>query len=275
MLLVRLFYVCLFFIVIQTYPSWAPWLRATDLQLLWPVAWFRITGTHAGVVTVLFFAPASALFAAIKPDSRLARILAAIGILVFGGFFNSFGTVNHGLHTWIWTAIVFIFLPSGDANAMELSLVRRQRYLRVFWWAQATVLFFYTLSGSFKLAGAFLQIARHQHSAFSIDALARHLAYRLQEGMLMDASMFGAKVIAHPILGWPLLLFSIYLEFFSLLIAFRPAAHRLWGVLLILMHVGIYLTLAIMFSWQLFLVGILLVCSPFAPQSRASTNRLN
>jgi hypothetical protein len=31
------------------------------------------------------------------------------------------------------------------------------------------------------------------------------------------------------------------------------------------MHLGIYFTMTIMFSWQCLLVGLLLICSPLAP----------
>jgi hypothetical protein len=36
-------------------------------------------------------------------------------------------------------------------------------------------------------------------------------------------------------------------------------------VALIAMHMGIFLMMTIMFSWQMLAVGLLLVCSPFAP----------
>jgi Ni/Fe-hydrogenase subunit HybB-like protein len=63
-----------------------------------------------------------------------------------------------------------------------------------------------------------------------------------------------------------MLMGAIYLEFFSVLIAFRPALHRMWAVALIGMHLSIYFATTIMFSWQMLVVGLLLASSPFAPE---------
>ena len=110
-----------------------------------------------------------------------------------------------------------------------------------------------------------MQIIHGQVHAFAPQALARHIAYRLLEGTAVADYMLGPFIIRHPCVGWPFYLAAIYLETFSLLVAFRPTLHRAWGVALILFHLGIYLTLTIMFSWEILLVGLLLVCSPFAP----------
>jgi hypothetical protein len=49
------------------------------------------------------------------------------------------------------------------------------------------------------------------------------------------------------------------------LIAFRPRAHRLWGVLLIAYHIGNFLVINIPFSGHIFLWALLLLASPFVP----------
>jgi hypothetical protein len=270
-LIVRAFYLLLTFILIDRYFSWNEWLQLKALNLLWPVLWFNLTGVRAGVMIVIAVSLIGALAAFARPDVRWCRILAAMGILLFGAFFNSFGVINHGLHGWIWVAAIFCILPDGGAEELGRCTSRAQRYLFVLWSAQAALLLFYSLSGAFKIAGAVLQISRGEISAFSPEALPRHIATKMLEvGSSGPGSVFGAFIIDHPLLTWPLYILFLYIEFFSVLVAFRPTLHRAWGVMLVLVHVVTYLILSIMFSWHLLLVGLMFVCSPFAQQSRLS-----
>ena len=264
-LLVRVLYVCLFFIQLQLYANWNGWLKLESLKLLWPVAWFRWTGVPAGVAVVVFGSLLCSLLAAAAPTSRIARGLAALFILQFAAFFNSFGSTNHGWHAWTWTAVVLVFLPDGALDSVSDCTSRAQRYLRVVWFAQALNLLFYSMSGGFKLAGAAAQFARGEVHALAPDALARHIAYRVMEGTRPADYTFGPFIVAHPYAGWPIYLLGLYIEVFSVLVAFRPSLHRAWGVILICFHLGIHFTLTIMFSWQTLLVGLLFLASPFAP----------
>src|SRR5205823_6559951 len=187
-----------------------------------------------GVAIVVITGVGSALLAAAIPTSRLCRALATLGTVLFAAFFNSFGNVNHGWHTWLWVSVVLIFLPDGPIESLGARTIRAQRYLSVIWSAQAAKLMFYSMSGCFKLAAAAVQIAHGQVHALAPEALARHTAYHLLEGTALARYTLGPFVIRHPYVGWPFMLLAIYLEAFSLLVAFRPAVHRAWGVALIL-----------------------------------------
>jgi hypothetical protein len=264
--LVRVFYVAMFFILLQQYPSWSGWLRlVTSLHPLWPVWWIPRVGVRTGIAIVLFGSLLCCLAAAIVPERRASRILAAAGLLEFAAFFNSFGAVGNGLHASVWVAAIFILLPDGAADSLACSRRRAQRYLRVFWAAQAAVLLFYSMSGSFKVAGIILQMGRGQIHALMPEALSRHIAQRLLESMPVGPQFIGPFFIDHPYAGWPMQLTALYLETCAFIVAFRPALHRVWGLGLILMQLGIYFTMSIMFSWQCLLLGLLLVCSPLAP----------
>ena len=211
-LLVRVFYLCQFFIQLQLYPNWDSWLATKDLRLLWPVAWFAWTGTRLGVAVVVFGSMFASLLAAAFPRLRFCRAVAAIAILGFGGFFNSFGTINHGWHAWIWTSAIFVFLPDGPADALACCTSSAQRYLRVFWAAQFAILMTYSMSGAFKVAAGVVQLAQGQSNTFSPDALARHIAYRLLEGTHLGDYMLGPYLIRHPYVGWPIYLLGLYIE---------------------------------------------------------------
>lgn len=67
-------------------------------------------------------------------------------------------------------------------------------------------------------------------------------------------------------MSWPLYLGALYLEAFAVLIAFRPALHRLWGGGLVLLHLGIGLGMEIWFVPPMFLLALLLLSSPCCRQ---------
>jgi len=265
--LVRAFYACLFFILIGFYDSWDRWLRLTSLELLWPVWWFKWTGIKTGTTIVIFGAPLTALAALVWPYVRLARAAAALGILLFTAFFNSFGIIMHGLHGWLWVAALFVLLPDGPVERIGASTCRSQRYLRVFWSAQATLLLFYSMSGMMKIAAAVEQWSLGQVHALAPEALARHTAYRLLEGAEVSPFTVGPWIVHHPWAGYPFFLTAIFLETFSFLVAFRPALQRYWALGLILMQIGIFFTLTIMFTWHILVVALIVMCSPFAPST--------
>jgi hypothetical protein len=263
--LVRVYYASMLFIVLMQHPNWDEWLRLEQLRPMWPVAWLEWVSVRAGITSVLIFTPVALLAATLAPQRRMARSVAFVGVLQFAAFWNSFGFIGHGWHGWLWISFLLIFLPDGSPMRLAATTSRTQTYLRVFWSAQAALLFFYTLSGLFKLGAAAIQFWDAQVTGLHPEALSRHIAYRLLEAGDPRISYVGHHIVEHPWIGWPIHLSAIYLETFALVVAFRPALHRLWGAGLILMHAGIFLALDISFVWQVQLVALMLLASPFAP----------
>lgn len=59
----------------------------------------------------------------------------------------------------------------------------------------------------------------------------------------------------------------MYIELVSVLIIFRGNLHKIWGVLLILIHLGIALTLDVVMAHAPVALGLLLLMSPFHKDS--------
>jgi hypothetical protein len=76
-------------------------------------------------------------------------------------------------------------------------------------------------------------------------------------------TVLGHFFVHHEIIGWALYIGTMYLEGASVLIAFRPRLHRVWGVGLILFHFATQLTMGFSFPENVALLGLLFVCSPF------------
>ena len=73
----------------------------------------------------------------------------------------------------------------------------------------------------------------------------------------------GTFIVTYPLVGWLLYLGAIYLQLFAVVAAFRPALHRVWGMVLIGFHLMSALTFAIGFPRNVLLLALFLVGSPF------------
>jgi hypothetical protein len=144
------------------------------------------------------------------------------------------------------------------------SRLHRQIALTTVWLAQALLLLFYTLTGTWKIVAAAVQLAHGESHSFSPDALAIQIA----RSLLIQGSVspLGPFFIEHQLLGWPFYVLTIYIELFAFLVAFRPALQRLWAVCLSVFHIFIFLTFHLDFSSQFVLVALLFFRSPFAPE---------
>jgi predicted DCC family thiol-disulfide oxidoreductase YuxK len=259
--IVRIFYAALLFFACQGFVESIGLGESLRMDPLWPLFWIRWTGQEAGAPLAQLLFVAGPLLAAWRPESRAARWLAFAGCLTGMAYDNSFGKVGHHLHLWTMTSFLFAFLPrereASDSPALG------EAALRIFWGAQAALLLTYTLSGIAKVLGAAVQIARGDaYTLFSSSALARHVAERLL--MTGEHSLLGNLIVGHPQWGGPALLGAVYLETFALAAACRPSLHRVWGLGLILMHLGIFLSMNVTFSHSILLLGLLLLASPFA-----------
>lgn len=271
--LVRLFYVLGFYLHCLQWTHWTTWVGHTRLAALWPVAWFEPLGMTAPVVFMITGGLTTALLTAWNPRPRSLRIAAAVFLWLQAAHFNSFGSTMHGWHVFLWTATLFCLLPTRAFAAHQDPIapphalpprVVRETHLRVFWSVQAATLLFYSMSGAFKLAAGVAQALAGEVGTLHPEALARHIAHRLMEGTPAPPPL-GPWAVDHPHLIWPCFIAAVYLETLSFVAAFRPRLHRLWGLLLIAMHLGVMAMMGIEFSWQILFIGLVLVASPFTP----------
>jgi len=263
---IQMFYAANLYLSVERLSKWSRWSEWTGDQVfapVWPVAWMNVVDLPSAAISILLANLAAALLATALPGVRLFRVLAAITLLQAGALDGSFGKISHGDHMWLWTLIGLIFVPDRSPTGPPSDRLERQRTLEVVWAIQFILLMFYSMSGALKLLPVPFQAMAGQPTAFSSEALARHIADRLlQTG---SSSLIGDFFIRHTWLGWPLFVGGLYLECFSLFVAFRPGAHRLWGLGLISLHIGIALTMNIWFTRNILLLALLFVNSPFAP----------
>ena len=268
-LLVRFFYAANLFWAAIRLEERARWDVYEALHPLWPLFWADGADVNVFATYIFTFNTVVAFVAVMFPASGTARILAFAGVLLAGALENSFGRICHYGHAWVWVTLFFAFLPAGTPRQLATSRILRQRFLQMFWAAQFAILFFYSMAGWLKLVTVPVQLPRGEVCAVAPEALARHIANCLLQTNpqpLLETRplpLLAEWLVNHVWIGWPLFLGAIYLEAFSVLIAFRPALHRWWGDGLILLHLGIGLGMDIWFVPAMFLLALLLVNSPF------------
>jgi hypothetical protein len=230
---------------------------------LWPAKWwFDRFSVHDGVYIILTgYAVASVLVLAF-PERRLARAAYALTLLQFMAFQNSFDKINHAMHAWLFVSLIFVLLPAGRWRE-RTSIAERHYFLTVFWCAQLVVLLTYTFTGVWKVYFAFHDLIGGDLSAFNISGFSYIVARRL--GSVGQETVLGDFFVHHLLPGWALFLGTMYFETTSIMIAFRPRLHQLWGVVIVFFHLGTQLVLGFTFTNNVVLVILLLICSPFAP----------
>ncbi len=264
--LVQGYYAAMLYLAFTGMPTWAGLDTArSDLGLLWPVAWIKVTGLGPGLMVVMALYLGGALAAAVVPGSRVCRGLAALGMLEFTAFDYSGGKIGHSSHLWVLTSLILVFLPRLGLTAGRCE---RQSYLNVFWTAHALVLLTYTMSGLGKIAGAVFQASQGQVTVFHPQAMALHVAARLLE--TGSQSPVGGWLVDHPWVGWPLMLGTIYLQTFAFWSIFRPRLLQTWTVGLIAFHLATFFVLTIRFAPPVLLLALWGLASPFAPPAAIS-----
>ena len=242
-------------------PVWQQYQVLEPVDPLWPVWWLKAVDAHAGARIILAGGFATALLGAFFCEYRWARVAVFLGLLEYLGLKFSFGSIHHSMHLALTFSFLLIFLPRHWARPGEADRLTRQMTLRVFWCCQAFVLMSYSMSGLGKIGGAIYQAALGQINAFYPQALSLHVAERLLQ--TNSNSLLGGWIIEHPMCGWPLMVGAMYLQFFSFWAAFRPSLQKLWGIGLILFHIGNSLILTINFHANIFLIAVFLLYSPF------------
>ena len=260
--LIRVFYAYVLVLAAFSIPEFGSLAQPRELSLLWPVAWIDAVEPIRGIRFVTGFFLAASLAGAIWPGPRLLRVAAFVGLLCFVALKNSEGKIGHSLHLPVLVALAFVFLPQGWQRP-DASRLIRMSLLQVFAATQVLLLLTYTMSGLGKLGGGLYEWFSGQAHPFQIDGFSRIVAERLLQ--TNSSSVLGRWIIDHPWLGWPLLPGAIYLQTTSVIAAFRPSLHRWWGVALIVFHVGNAFILTINFPHSIFLLGLFLLASPFAP----------
>ena len=134
--------------------------------------------------------------------------------------------------------------------------------LKVIFGLQTIILFSYSISGFYKLIGVAKQIKWGVTSVFSKTGM--NLQSSKTSYFSGNEYFFQQFLIDHPSYWIGIIhLIGYLIEFFSIFILFRIKLHRIWGLLLVVFHLAIALTIGPDFSIHALVIGLFLLFSPF------------
>jgi hypothetical protein len=236
----------------------AGWPQAAPL---WPVRWLDLVPVEPALDALFLALFAAGTVCIVAPALRLPRIVFALGVLQMAALANGEGAINHGYHEFFWLSALFCLMPAG-ARIRSGDRAFREQAILVFASAAVLILFFYSLSGAYKVWNATVSLFDWRLSGFHPEALAQVLAHRSLHTNTDPPLAW--LVIAYPVLGWPMQLAVYYFELFAICAAFRPRLLAVWGVALIVFHLGTYVFLEIAFTLHVIWNALFLVLAPQA-----------
>lgn len=261
--LTRAFFVFSIFIAFETLQTLDHFSRSgRELIPLWPVFWAERFGLAASAEGLAYVLVASAIVAVAFPASRLPRIAFCVTFLMSVALLNSFGSLSHADYYPLWVSFFMIFAPTRKL-ASTAGPSAHYFYTLPFFTTQLFIGFFYTLSGIYKTEGGLFP-AEGYVSSFAPEALPYMIMGRWVESA--KPPMLEAFFADNTWLAWPVYLLVIYIELVFIIAVFRPQLHRLFGIVMAAFHIGVFLTMGIVFTYQSALVCLLFACSPFAPE---------
>ena len=230
----------------------------TPTHALWPIEILEGLigiGWFANTTEVLATGLGMALLAAVLPRFLILRLGVFLYLLLYIAMSNSYGSINHSKHVYIYVSFALLFLPGRD-KPKEWSRKDVLSCLATLWLTQSILLLPYTLSGLWRIWRSNLEL-------LASDGMVRILLNRA-----IDSANFGTLLpymVEHGYLAQATLWVTVYVELFALLAVFRPHLHRLFGVALIGFHIGSYWIMSISFHDNILMIGLFLVLSPTAP----------
>lgn len=264
-MLVQFFYYTLFFIAVDQLINVLLLVNRGPEGFVpqWPVFWATYIGNYAVVAeSILFLFLLTSLFSCFYYHRWWGRAVAFVGLLEFQAFTESFGSILHHWDPWVYVAFFFMLLPDvwGERKETEDT---KDRFLTLFWGAQAFILLIYSMAGMWKAIGAIQQMLAGEASMFSFDSPALHVATQFVRQSGDATSVLGPFVIDHPLYAWLPFVAVIYLQLVAFWVAFKPDVQRLWALGLMGLHIGVFLVMNIPLFQYVFLVLILFADSPF------------
>mgnify|MGYP001588344433 CR=1 FL=1 len=232
---------------------------------LWPVAWatwfsFDYATTLALVRTLFFVAAFVSVFFF---HTRAARIRVFLALVQAHALESSFGYINHQWYMWVYTTLIFVFLPNIWRTEKD-TFENRRLFLLVIWCAQAIVTLSYTMAGLNKMIAAYIQNLAGEINALSIGNFSYIVADWIPK--LQHEGLLAPWVINNPEWAWFPFMTLVFVQTFSWWVMIRTSLQRVWAVFIFAFHIGTYLTMGIEFNPLMMLIIFLFLNSPFIPE---------
>lgn len=228
------------------------------IDTLWPVFFVN----QQNLLFISYFLSINlmlSLILVLLKNTQWSRIYLFVIYFLLVALTNSFGKINHASHLVLIPLFCFALMPGKESSNNY-----KEKTILMFLSAKFFLLVAYALTGFWKVFWGVIELFTQNVSLFSPLSFRNVLIYQFE---ITPKTLLGDWFIEHYILGWVLYLFVIYLELFSIVIFFKPNLYKIWGVGLILLHVGLGVVLGVNNYMAPFAIGILLILSPFQKET--------
>ncbi len=261
------------------------WVRFTSqefIEPLWPLFGVNPANHPLAVAVVLGTWVLSAFSMTVQPRWTGAGVIHAIAVFVLIAIANSDGRFGHNWYAFLFISLILALLPLKSETNKTVNLLpfapncasthlgsstaitrsNRHYYMMVFWGAQLVICTFYFLTGVWKIrsliACAALPNIKCELTHKVLTNIAAQELIQLQPTAPLHQILF-----IFPWFGFVAYLGTIWLHSISLIIAFRPQTHLLFGTLRSIFHLGTFVLFGVNFSAMTAAVLPLFVFSPF------------
>lgn len=265
--LISLFYFFVLYLCFQSFtfnsqlPSWSEIINSQAYFMpQWGSGWLTILEWPSAVRFVYIFFLITALLGVVFwSRSRIIRALVALGLFQYLSLISSFGYADHFLTMMSFAAIMFVLLPNKKTKTYKPD------FLKVIFGLQAIILTTYSISGIYKMIGLAKQLKRGVSSALSTNGMTLHSSktsyFSGNEYFLQN------YLIDYPGYWIPTLqVGGIFIELLSIFFLFKIGLHRIWGLILIIFHLAIAMSVGPDFSFHTLMIALFILFSPFGSE---------
>lgn len=260
--MVRYMYLFFLFLIVERFNYIEDIQQAVIVAPLWPVFWLKYVNFKAAINIIMMLLFAAFLGVSIAPYKLWLRIVSFISFFVYTAAIYSFGKISHVYHLLLVVLFFFVFLTYKKEEKSHNILVIAS--------LQFFILVTYSFTGLWKLLAGFVQFFRGEVSLFSFSALENIIENQFAINN-QELPYFTSWILENQLLGHVFLWGAVVIELLSVLVFFKAALHRVWGVLLICLHAGIALVLDVNFYVAPMLIGVFFLFSPFYKESKLSS----
>jgi hypothetical protein len=234
-----------------------------------PGLFFYIPYLNELTYIILRWLPAPLLLiAAYFPKNKWLSLVALFSFIQQGALVNAIDVNENQYRPAIWLAIALLFLPT-ISSAKKVTRLEQNRFMSHLWFSLLFFSFAYYMAGFWKVVwGCIYQLFTDNLGFWNIQSM----TYVITEYLLRTGTYGlypGAEWIAsYPIIGWALILAGTYAEATIWIVFFRPSLWRLYGTLMLCLHMGSKIILNIGFEAQYIMTGLLFFFSPFMVEKR-------
>lgn len=223
---------------------------------LWPVFFVKYFPDFPWIPVILFCTTGSLFLAIINHKSRFFRVLVFLLFFILAALYSSNGKINHGYHLTLISLFCLIFLnlkkEKEDVSLRNTLIFISQLFL---------ILSTYFIAGIFKIKVGFAQFLNGEESIFSAKVITYLLDYQFGYTKMPVLSSW---LYNNYSIGLVLLWIGILIELTTIFMLLNSKLHKICGILLLTLHLGIAILLQVEFVTNFVVLVSFLVCSPFS-----------